>query len=437
MRHHFHPFFELGRRELCSSGVRDLVRTICLKNRDDVEREMGLLGVDPGGRALMSDKALFKVVKIYGVSSPAANILKQEMLSLGGDAGVAKGVINCKIEKSDVLLMGTLKQLNELAKKLKAQPFGLKKVALDLSEHLKRQERGNKLQIRLRDRSLCLSSRTHIMGILNVTPDSFSDGGRFIEKDAALGQALRMIAEGADIIDIGGESTRPGSDTVPFDVEVERVVPTVEAIRRKSDIPISVDTYKPTVARCALDVGADIINDISALREMEKDVAAKPDSLGQKMIAVATEYEAPVVLMHLLGTPKTMQKNPSYVDLMGEIWEFLQERISMCRQMGIGEGKIIVDPGIGFGKTPEHNLEIIRRLSELASLGCPLLVGPSRKSFIGKTLDLSPEDRLEGTVAACVIAACNGANVLRVHDVKETVRVLSMADAISSGSFDL
>ena len=262
-------------------------------------------------------------------------------------------------------------------------------------------------------------SRTHLMGILNVTPDSFSDGGKFFDHDMALARGEHLAQAGADILDIGGESTRPGSDPVPEQEEIRRVVPVIRALREKIDVPISIDTYKSAVARAALDAGAVIVNDISGL------------TYDPAMAEVIREFSAGVVLMHVLGKPKTMQDEPKYGDVVREVREFLAKQVGVAEQHGIEH--IIIDPGIGFGKTIQHNLELINRLDQFASVGCPVLVGPSRKSFIGKILDLPSDDRVEGTAAAVTACILHGANLLRVHDVKEMKRVSMVADAIKRG----
>lgn len=275
------------------------------------------------------------------------------------------------------------------------------------------------MRLRWRDFDLDLSSKTHVMGILNITPDSFSDGGLFYESERALEYALKMIESGADIIDIGGESTRPGSEPVPEEEEIRRVVPVIKKLSAQIKVPISIDTYKSRVARAALEAGASIVNDISGLR------------FDSEMKKVVAKYKVPVVIMHIKGTPKTMQLNPTYEALIPEIMDYLREGIMIAKEAGIPEELIIIDPGIGFGKTFEHNLEIINNLREFTYLERPILVGPSRKAFIGKILgDVPPLMRLEGTLAAVAISAYNGANIVRVHDVPETVKVLKVVDAI-------
>lgn len=267
--------------------------------------------------------------------------------------------------------------------------------------------------------SFDFSQKTYIMGILNVTPDSFSDGGQFFDKRSAIKRALQMVKEGADIIDIGGESTRPGSDPVPLEEELKRTIPLIEVLTKESNVPISIDTYKSDVAKRALDAGASMVNDISGLR------------FDPLMKSVVAQYKVPVVIMHIKGKPKDMQKDTVYEDLLLEIITYLKNSIDMAIKAGISEDKIIIDPGIGFGKTFEHNLEIIHNLQKFTVLEKPILIGPSRKAFIGKILgDAPPGERLEGTAAAVAISIMNGANIIRVHDVKEMARVAKMSDAI-------
>jgi dihydropteroate synthase len=266
-----------------------------------------------------------------------------------------------------------------------------------------------------------MGGRTLVMGILNVTPDSFSDGGKFPDAAAAVEHGRRLLADGADIVDVGGESSRPGAAPVPEEEELRRVVPVVEGLAREKGAVISVDTCKARVAEEAVAAGAAIINDISALRS------------DPRMAEVAARTGAGVVLMHMKGTPKDMQENPAYGDVVGEIAAFLAGRGEAARRAGVSGEAIAYDPGIGFGKTPAHNLELVRRLAEFRGLGGPILVGPSRKSFIGAVLDLPPAGRLEGTAAVVALAVAGGADVVRVHDVREMVRVAKVADAIVRG----
>lgn len=256
------------------------------------------------------------------------------------------------------------------------------------------------------------------MGILNITPDSFYDGGKFFDCSKAIKHAKKIIEDGADIIDVGGESTRPGSDSISVTEEINRVIPVIKKLVKELDVPISIDTYKYEVAKEALKNGASLVNDITGLHE------------DKKIAELIADYKAGVVIMHIKGTPKDMQLNPVYDDLISEILEYLEEGIKKALEVGINRDSIAIDPGIGFGKQVEHNLKIIANLSKFKSLGFPLLIGTSRKSFIGKILDADVNDRLEGTLATIAISIANGANIIRVHDVKECKRVTMMVDGI-------
>jgi dihydropteroate synthase len=277
------------------------------------------------------------------------------------------------------------------------------------------------MKLSWRDFILDFSKKTYIMGVLNVTPDSFSDGSLYFDISAAIERAHRMAEEGADIIDIGGESTRPGSESIAIEEELRRTIPVVEAIAKEIKIPISIDTYKSEVARRALDAGASMVNDISGLR------------FDPEMPEVVSQYDVPVVIMHIKGTPRDMQQNPQYKALIPEIMDYLRVGITVAKRAGIQDDKIVIDPGIGFGKTFEDNLKIIHSLHEFTFLKKPIVIGPSRKAFIGKILGDAPvTDRLEGTAAAVSVSIMNGANIIRVHDVKEMVKVAKIADAIKN-----
>ena len=270
----------------------------------------------------------------------------------------------------------------------------------------------------LNDWLLSKKKQSLIMGILNVTPDSFSDGGDFFERNIAIDRALEMVEQGADIIDIGGESTRPFSDSVSLKEEISRVIPVIEGISKESDVCISIDTTKSRVAIEALEVGASLINDISA---MEIDSA---------MVDVALKFNCPIVLMHMKGIPKNMQDNPQYNSLISDIKEYLLARIDFVVSKGIDRKKIIIDPGIGFGKTVKNNFEIINNLDQFVKMNHPVLLGASRKSFIGTSLNLPEKDRLEGSIAANIIGLQKGAKIFRVHDVVETKRAMIIANKI-------
>lgn len=272
--------------------------------------------------------------------------------------------------------------------------------------------------LQVRGNRLLLGQKTWLMGIINVTPDSFSDGGLYFNKEKAVDRGLELAEEGADIIDIGGESTRPGSDFISTEEELMRTVPVISALRKKTDVLISVDTTKSEVAEAALDEGADIINDISSFR------------FDPKMLSLAAQKDIPVILMHMKGTPKNMQLNPFYEDLLAEIRGFLEERIATAQAYGIKKEKIIIDPGIGFGKSLKDNLTLIKSLKFLEPIDRPILIGISRKSFIGKILSLPPQERTEGTIASAVLSIINGAHILRVHDVEAVKRAVLVTEAI-------
>jgi dihydropteroate synthase len=280
--------------------------------------------------------------------------------------------------------------------------------------------------LKIGNKNYNLREKTLIMGILNVTPDSFSDGGKFISIDKAVNHAISMVDEGADIIDVGGESTRPGAKPVSVDEETSRVLPVIMKLKNKIDVPISIDTFKFKIAKKAIDAGASMVNDITALRGDE--------SMSENI----AKYDVPICLMHMKGTPQNMQINPNYVDVVKEIKDFLDERVKYAISCNIKKENIIIDPGLGFGKRTgkgiEDNCDILKRLSELKKLGFPILVGPSRKTFIGNVYggdkQLPVNERLQGSIAAAVIAVMNGADIIRVHDVKETKNVISIYDSV-------
>ena len=273
--------------------------------------------------------------------------------------------------------------------------------------------------LRFRDGDFPLD-RTAIMGIVNVTPDSFSDGGRFLDPSLAVEHAIRLADEGAEILDIGGESTRPGADPVPADEEWRRVEPVLKALRPKTDARISIDTYKPEIAAKAVALGVDMVNDITGLRD-------------ERMMRIVAREHVAVVVMHMKGEPKTMQRAPTYRDVVSEVYAFLDERTGAAVAAGIPRDAIAVDPGLGFGKGPDHNGEILRRLERFRALGFPILVGASRKSFLGG-VGGSPRERTEASLAAAVLAVQNGADLLRVHDVVATAKAIRVADAVARGA---
>ena len=279
--------------------------------------------------------------------------------------------------------------------------------------------RNSELIWNCRGREVDCAENTLVMGILNATPDSFSDGGRFQGLENAVERALEMVEEGADIIDVGGESTRPGAEPVQALEEIERTIPIIGKLREQTDVLISIDTQKAEVARAAVAAGADIINDVSALADPE-------------MAAVAAESGAGLVLMHMQGTPKTMQENPNYADAVSEVRNFLEERALFAMRHGVSARQIAMDPGIGFGKTDEHNIALLCGIPELASAGWPVLIGVSRKSLIGRLLGREVGDRLAGSLAAAIFSVMRGAHILRVHDVKESCDAVRLVDTLRS-----
>ncbi|MDD5120342.1 MAG: dihydropteroate synthase [Candidatus Omnitrophica bacterium] len=399
------------------------MRVFTPDNEKEVKKIMHDIGVDPYGVKIMLPKALNFLIHLKNINNIAANILKQEMLSLGADAAVARGALTGKVKKTDVLIIGSLSQFDSLKSKLKLQPFGLKQIGEDIEKDLLSYTRDN-FVLRLRGRSLHLGRKTHIMGIINLTPDSFSGDGLYrgcgnAHVDLALRKAEQMAQEGADIIDLGGQSSRPGAKSVSTKEELRRIKPVVKLLVKKINLPVSIDTFKPEVADAALDAGAQIINDVSGLRD-------------KSMVRLAVKYKAAVVIMHMLGKPVNMQKNISYRSLIDDITAYLKRAVDSAHSLGVMNDKIIIDPGIGFGKTTFHNLQILKRLADFKVLGKPILIGTSRKSFIANLLGDTLENRVNGTLASCVIAAQNGANILRVHDVGELSRSLKMVEAIKN-----
>jgi len=395
-------------------------RVLVLAAGEDARREIERIGPIPPAREWLARKAAFRSVRIEKVRGKAAALLKQEMLSVGGDCVISPRVAGFDDTPSPVILLGTLRQYDRLVEKLQLQPFGLPQIAEELSKALDRYDNPPP-PLRLRSRELSVAERTLVIGIVNMTPDSFSGDGLGMDPGSAAEQARRFAEAGADIIDVGGESTRPGSESVSADEEMRRVLPAVEAIRAVVDLPVSIDTTKAEVARAALDAGCELMNDTYGLR-------------GPGVAEVAAEGGVPVVIMHMQGTPQKMQDHPSYDDLITEIYDFFAQRIEAAVAAGVAFEQIIVDPGFGFGKTVDHNLEMLRRLREFRSLGRPVLIGTSRKSTIGQVLDRPAEQRLWGTAATCAVAIANGANIIRVHDVDEMVQVARMTDAIVRGS---
>ncbi|HBJ2615211.1 TPA: dihydropteroate synthase [Clostridium botulinum] len=387
-------------------------------NKNSFPEELSKIEVHEGSINIFMNKNSITPLKIFNVLAPAANIIKQELMALGGDCAINKYCVNCKVETSDIILLGTKRQYKKLIEKLKCMPFfRIKEIADELENYIKN---SGVVKTALKDGREITYENLKVMGIINCTPDSFYEGSRKKSIEEALKTAEKMLKEGAEILDIGGESTRPGSDPVDEEEEIKRVVPVIREIKNRfKDAIISIDTYRANTAKAAIGAGADIVNDISAMKYDEN------------MVKVVKEYNVPVILMHVKGKPKDMQIDPVYGDLMKEIHFYFSERIDYCTIHGITKNKIILDPGIGFGKTVEHNLKIMNRIEELKSFNLPVLLAASRKATIGKVLgDLPTEERLEGTIALSCLAVDSGLQMVRVHDVKENVRAIRMLEAV-------
>ncbi|MCX5749884.1 MAG: dihydropteroate synthase [Candidatus Saganbacteria bacterium] len=391
-----------------------LPRIISIEDLKEAEKELRSIGVHDKGIDIMSEKAVFRAVKIKDVPVTAANILKQDMLARGGEAATSAGTINHSVDKTDVILFGTISQYRDLIKKLSDQQFKLPQIALEIEKLIEVSESYPKPMLGME-----FGKKTFVMGVLNVTPDSFSDGGEFLDVEDAAAHAGKMIEDGADIIDIGGESTRPGAEEVSAEEETKRIVPIITKIKSFAKI-ISVDTRKPAVAQAAVKAGANMINDVSGLH-FDKDLAK-----------IAAIYNIPLVLMHSKGSPKTMQNGPEYNDLISEIILYFKESMENAIEAGVKEENIILDPGIGFGKTVEHNIEILRRLDEFRCLGRPVCIGTSRKSFIGKILgEDDPRKREEGTAATIALAISKKVDIIRSHNTSFAKKVVVLSDAIT------
>ncbi len=348
-----------------------------------------------------------------------ADLLKDRMADAGGTAIVWPKTTPIRNGEAECLLVGGRDHFGRLLARLAEAPEGGPAIAREVEAALANHAR-RRFRIRMGAHRLAVGPRPAIMGALNVTPDSFSDGGRYLDPTDAVARAERLVAEGADLIDVGGESTRPGSDPVSETEELDRVMPVVETLAARLDVPLSIDTRRAGVAREAVSAGASLVNDVTGL-------LGDPD-----MPAAVAETGAGCVIMHMLGRPKTMQENPTYDNLMADICRHLRRGMQAAREAGVPEDAIIVDPGIGFGKRLAHNLEILARLGQLRTLGAPILVGPSRKRFIGELANVpAPDRRLPGTLAACSLALAAGALLVRVHDVAETAQALAVAAAVN------
>ena len=392
------------------------VRVRTFRDIEEAKKQIADLGVEPISIDMMAPKTLHFNLLIEGVRPPVAIILKESMLAVGADAAINRNAITHKIDKCNVLVMATRKQLRKAAVNLKMQPFGIDELAVEMLRVA-----DNFYSVpspwKLPDGSEFNFDYTRIMGVLNITTNSFSGDGVGDDVEKAVERAVQLEKDGADIVDIGGESTKPGVEPLDEEVEINRVIPVIKALIDKIKIPISIDTRKPNVARTAIEAGASIVNDVGGLFDRE-------------MIGICARERTPIIAMHMKGTPKDMQIDPHYDDVVGEIMQYLANRVDDAVAAGIEKSQIAIDPGIGFGKRLEDNLDLIRRLGELKTLGQPIVIGASRKSFIGKIAGLPADQRLEGSIGAACVAAWNGADIIRCHDVKETKLALQLVDAI-------
>ena len=368
----------------------------------DTKHALEALGVEPAGITIMAKKMELFYFYLKDLRTPAANILKQDALSIGAELAVPVGVVTCREASFDCILIGTRKHIETLSRKELAQPFGLKELARELKQFLTQR-----------------SDPVRIMGVINANDDSFYAGSRFQERDA-VAQIHRMIDEGASLVDIGAVSSRPGADKVSVDTEMKRIGPICDAIRAEKlyqKALFSIDSYTPEVIDYALNSGFGLVNDITGAADDE-------------VVKLAVKHDAKLCLMHMQGTPQTMQQNPHYDDVMVEVSQFFEERIAKCESLGLGRQNIILDVGIGFGKSLEHNLTLIRNLAHFQKFGCELLIGASRKSMIDKIIPAPTEARLPGTLAIHLKAVGNGASIVRCHDVAEHRQALALWEAM-------
>lgn len=390
------------------------MRRLILDKTELVVEELERIGVDKNAYSLFVNKTKNFAVKFEGLSCAQANILKQTALICGADVAIPKiAYRGSKKRRIAVILFANIREIEKIEKRLIEQPWmdSLRKQLYSLLET----KHAPTLKI---GRKQIAFNRTYIMGVINITPDSFYSGSRYTTRSMVEKVATAMEQEGADFIDIGAESTRPGAESLETKEEIKRLKKILPGVVRSIDIPLSVDTYKADVAEFAIECGASIINDISGL------------SFDKRMPKIIAKNRIGVVLMHIKGTPKTMQVQPEYDDLMAEIHHHFKQKIDFAVESGIKQNRIIIDPGLGFGKRLEDNYEIMRRLQELTIFDRPIMVGHSRKSFIGKPFNLDPEERLEGTLGVEALLIKNGASILRVHDVHEAKKVAVLIDKI-------
>ncbi|MBN1434948.1 dihydropteroate synthase [Candidatus Fermentibacterales bacterium] len=396
------------------------LRRLHLSCQRDWLRELELIGADTDCWDRVRERSGILVFRVDPIRAPAASILKQSMLASGCDAIISRDTITCRCEETGALVMGTPRNLRLACLSLEHQPFGLPEIGRRISSALDSPP-ARPESLEWDDRRIDFSGLPAVIGVLNVTPDSFSDGGIYLDPDAAVSHALSMISEGASVIDVGAESTRPGALPVPEGVQIDRVIPVIrEIVRSDPGALVSIDTSSAKVAAAALDAGACMINDVRALADAGlRELAARAG--------------VPVVLMHMKGTPADMQVDPAYEDCVGEIYAFLAGAVARAVEAGVRRELIIVDPGIGFGKRLGDNLEILRRLSELRWLGLPVLLGHSRKSFIAHLLGDVPAEQRDAYTHIVTAMVAHDADMLRVHDVAGTLSAIRLGASLKGG----
>lgn len=400
-----------------SAHWSDTARLVSYRNALETARNIEQTGCSRAGLEIMMAKGLPLAIRVDKVPLRSAILIKQEAISAGGDAAYSVDVAALRGERTDIVLLTSPRSLQALAAKLERQPFGLKRLA----SAIKSATEGHILSQTLsaRGKSLPLGGRTYIMGILNATPDSFSDGGSYFTEKDAIAHAERMLAEGADIIDIGGESTRPGSAPVPAEEERRRVLGIVRHLIANSDAVVSVDTMKPEVADACLEAGAHMINDVSGL------------AAGPRIASLCASAKAALVVMHMRGTPSDMMLHTEYGDVVKDVIAELSARMELAASAGVPEGSLVADPGFGFSKDAAQNIELLSRLREVSNMGYALLVGLSRKSTIGRITGVQDaKARVPGSLAAMTAAIMKGADIVRVHDVAESAQAAKVADAL-------
>lgn len=387
---------------------------IDLRSADAIKKNLQAIGLSQSDISAYRDRLFNYSIKLENIDTGSAVLLESCMKGLDGTVVMNNGAGNSAPGQSDVIVSCSRYTLHRLVQRLREEPFKLDKLSREIEASLP----ANNLKITWGKRTLDFSNKTYVMGILNCTPDSFYPDSRTPTLKSAEEKAVEMIAVGVDIIDVGGESSRPGSESVKNSEELKRVIPVIKMIREKSEVLISIDTHKHEIAEQAIEAGADIVNDIYGLKQ------------NTALAKLISDKGIPVIIMHMRGTPKDMQDEPFYKDTVSEILEEIKSAVAFAQNCGISRRKIIVDPGIGFGKRVEDNLRIIQQLASLQSLNLPILIGISRKSFIAEIIKQPAENRLTGTITANTLAILNGTNIVRVHDVPDALEMVRIIDAV-------